>query len=76
MPSEILQRSANVALLYKRRLSYVYNFMYKQQRNIFGLDLRKIYTRRRDAVIFKVKLPTCEKYKKNIFYFGSNLWND
>ena len=48
----------------------------KQQVNISRLDLRDMYTRHRDAVIFNVQRPTCKKYKKNIFYFGSNLWND
>ena len=72
-PSIILHRSANLALLHKRRLCHVYNFMYKQQTNVNRLDLRKIYTRRRDAVIFKVKKPNCEKYKHNIFYYGCEL---
>ena len=75
-PSIILHRSANLAFLYKRRLCHVYNFMYKQQNNVNRLDLRKIYTRRRDAVIFKVKKPKCEKYKHNIFYYGCVLWNN
>ena len=75
-PSLIFHRSANIALLHKRRLNHVYNFMYKQQVNVHRLDLRKLYTRRRDAVIFKVKRPNCEKYKNNIFYIGSELWNN
>ena len=53
----------------------MYNFMYRQQVNVHRLDLRRIYTRRRDAVILKVKRPNCEKYKNNIFYYGSELWN-
>ena len=32
----------------------MYNFMYRQQVNVHRLDLRRIYTRRRDAVILKV----------------------
>ena len=73
-PSLILHRSANIALLHKKRLSHVYNFMYKQQTNVNRLDSRKMYTRRRDAVI--IKKPNCEKYKHNMFYYGCELWNN
>ena len=75
-PSLILHRSTNIALLHKRRLSHVYNFMYKQQINVNRLGLRKIYTRKRDAVISKVKKTNCEKYKHNIFYYGCEIWNN
>ena len=72
MPMAILYRSTNTVSLEKRRLAHVYNFMYKQTYNVH----RKIYTRRRDAPILHVKRPKCEKYKKNVFYYGANLWND
>ena len=74
-PVELLHRSAKIAPLYKRRLSHVYNFMYKQQTVVNRLDLRKIHTRRRDANVFVTKRPNCDKYKKNIFYYGAVLWN-
>ena len=67
----LMHRSANLAPLYKRRLCHVYNFMYKQQINVYRLDIRQIFTRRRDANIFTTKHPTCEKYKKNVYYFGA-----
>ena len=54
----------------------MYNFMYKQKINVQRLDLRKIFTRQIDAPIFYVKRPNCEKYKKNVFYYGAILWND
>ena len=76
MPLGILYRSTNTVPLEKRRLAHVYNFMYEQKCNVHRLDLRKIYTRRRDAPIFHVKRPNCEKYKNNVFYYGANLWND
>ena len=76
MHQAILHRSAELAQLNKRRLCHVYNFMYKQQSNVNRLDLRKLFTRRRDANVFNVKRPTFKKYKNNIYYFGAILWND
>ena len=50
--------------------------MYKQKVNVHKLDLKRIFTRRRDAPVFHIKHPFCEKYKKNVFYYGANLWNE
>ena len=58
-PAPILERTAAIACLEKRRLCHVYNFMYKQKLHVHRLDLIKIYTRRRDATIFKTGKPNC-----------------
>ena len=79
IPLAIMYRSTNTVPLEKRRLAQVYNFMYKQKVNVHKLDLRRIFTRRRDAPIFHIKRPFCEKYKKKrvlLFYYGANLWNE
>ena len=60
-PLAIMYRSTNTVPLKKRRLAHVYNFIYKQKENVHKLDLRRIFTRRRDAPIFHIKRPFCEK---------------
>ena len=50
--------------------------MYKQAFILNRLDLRKVYTHRRDAVIFTVRRTTREEYKKHIFYFGAIIRNN
>ena len=76
IPLALLYRSTNTVPLEKRRLAHAYNFMYKQKVNVHKLDVRRIFTRRRDAPIFHIKRPFCEKYKMNVFYYGANLWNE
>ena len=44
--------------------------MYKQKVNVHKLDLRRMpQFSGRDAPIFHIKRPFCEKYKKNVFYY-------
>ena len=76
IPAPILHISAYVELLHKRRPCQVYSFMYKQQINVNMLDLRKIYTHRRDTVLVKTHHPKCDKYNTNIFYSGAIVWNN
>ena len=70
IPSAILYRSTNTVPLEKRRLAHVYHFMDKQKVSVHKLDLSRIFTRRRDAPIFHIKRPFCEKKKKKCFIMG------
>ena len=58
---------AKICKLDKRRNTHVYNFMFKQKNNPDIVDIRNIRTRAHHAVLFTTKLPTCQKYKNNIF---------
>ena len=66
---------SNLALLEHRRVQHVYTFMYKQQTNLDIIDARDIRTRAHDATLYITNRPLCEKYKKNVFYYGARLWN-
>ena len=60
--------------LQNRRTQHVYNFMFRQKFNQHIVDIRNIRTRAHDAILFNTKLPKCERFKNNIFYYGALLW--
>ena len=68
-PLEILHRSAQIPLLQVRRVVHLRNVMFKMKSNVKHLNMR-------DAPVFELIIPTCEKYKNNVFYNGAVLWNN
>ena len=50
--------------------------MFKMKTNVNHLNMRDIRTRLHDAPVFELIIPTCEKYKNNVFYNGAVLWNN
>ena len=75
MPTDILHQSAQVPKLKARRVTHLLNFMYKNKGNNMMLNARIVRTRLHDAPVFATKLPTCEKYRMNVYYNGAVAWN-
>ena len=50
-------------------------YMYKQKNNMNIVNSRVINTRLHDALVFANNKPNSEKYKNNVLYKGSVLWN-
>ena len=71
-----MHRQAKLCKLEKRRNIHVYNFMFKQKENQDIVDVREICTRAHDAILFNTIIPKCEKYKKNVYYYGARMWNE
>ena len=66
---------SNLSKLYDSRIQHVCNFMSRQQNNLEILDIRDIRTRADENILYITDRPQCEKYKKNIFYYGACIWN-
>ena len=67
-----IHREAGISKLYNRRISHVYNFMFKQKNNDVLLDIRDIRTRAHDAILFNTVSiqPFCEIFKHNVYNYG------
>ena len=70
-----MHTEAKLVKLEIRRTHHVYNFMFKQKLNQSVVDNRNIRTRAHDAILYESNMPRCEKFKKNVFYYGARLWN-
>ena len=74
-PDNILQKSAGVAKLDKRRNAHLLNYMYKKKQCIELLDIKNVNTRARAATLFKTIIPNCEKKERSVLYKGAVEWN-
>ena len=58
-----------------RRKMHLHLYMFKQNNNNMIVNIRNVYTRAHDAVLFMTVKPNSEKYKRNVFYKGAVAWN-
>ena len=72
----MLHSNANLALLEKRRVSHILNFMYKRQSEDDYLDKRNLGTRAYTATKFKIPNYQITHFKTSLLYKGSKLWNE
>ena len=70
-----LHRLAKCPKLSNRREAHVHNFMFKRTARVNLIDNRNIQTRAHDALLFKVKIPKNETYKRSVEYSGAVKWN-
>ena len=59
-----------------RRKVHLRNFMFTQKKLPHLLDSAEVFTRARDAPLFKVSTPSCEAYKRSVIYNGATEWNN
>ena len=64
VPENVLLTSADVVYLDRRREAQILNCMYKNKEKVELLDIKHANTRSRVAKVFKMVIPSCEKYKK------------
>ena len=50
--------------------------MFKQKQNDLIVNMRNVYTRAHDAILFITIRPNNEKFKRNIYYNGALKWNE
>ena len=70
-----LHRITKCPKLSARREAHINNFMFKRAGRPDLVDNRDIRTRAHDSLLFKVKIPNNETYKRSIEYSGAVKWN-
>ena len=75
VPVIYLHETCNIAKVDLRRKMHLLLFMYKQKTNVNIINSRVINTQLHNALLFTNEKPNSEKYKNNVLYKGSILWN-
>ena len=70
-----LHRVTKCPKLLNRREAHINNFVFKRMCNKDLVDDRNIRTRAHDTLLFKVKIPKNESYKRSVEYSGAVKWN-
>ena len=70
-----LHELCTVSMLKERRIMHLKLFMFKQKSNKEIVNTRLVHTRAHDALLFTTIRPKSEKYKINVYYQGTLIWN-
>ena len=73
--TEALHRITKCPMLRSRRSAHANNFMFGRRNRQDLIDSRNINTRAHDALLFRVKIPKNEAYKRSVEYAGAVRWN-
>ena len=67
----LLLATADFAYLDRKREPHILNFMYKNKEKEELMDIKNVYTRSRAALLFKMVIPSCVKYKNGTLYHSA-----
>ena len=73
---DIMHQSVQFPKLTMRREAHIVNFIFKYRNDVKYINNRDVRTRLHDAPVFITKKTNNEKYKQNVFYYGTIKWNN
>ena len=73
--TDLVHSRTKVPKLENKRKVQLRDFMFQRKNNESLLDKAEIFTRSRDAPLFKTDFPKCEAYKRSVVYDGALEWN-